>query len=100
MNGSPCCARRRSADGRGVRSGLLGRASRLAGWVVPGAVLALLPKCPACLAAYFVLATGTGISVDAASHLRTGVVALCAATLAWLAFRRVRGWRAHPRTRR
>ena len=46
-----------------------------------GAALALMPKCPACLAAYITAWTGLGLSVAAASYLRVALVALCAAAL-------------------
>jgi hypothetical protein len=62
----------------------------MAGWVIPGTVLALLPKCPACVAAYVAGATGLGISVAEASYLRTAAIVVCAASLLAIALRTLR----------
>lgn len=62
----------------------------LASWALPGAVLAVLPKCPACFAAYAALWTGVGLSMPVASGLRIVLMVVCIASMALLVFRRVR----------
>jgi hypothetical protein len=63
------------------------RGSAIAAWVFPGATLALLPKCPVCLAAYVALASGIGISIQSAAVLRTSLLVLSIATLLCLALK-------------
>ena len=64
--------------------------------MLPGAVLLLLPKCPLCLAAWLTLATGVGIPVAAAGHVR-GLIMVCWVAVALLAASQIiRGRRVDP----
>ena len=81
MNALSCCK---------PAAGSTGRYREVATWVLAGALLALLPKCPACLAAYLAVWTGLGLSFSTATHLRMSLVALCIALLTYAAVRRVR----------
>jgi hypothetical protein len=54
-------------------------------WIIPSGILALLPKCPACLAAYFAIGGGLGISLSAATYLRSGLIFLSATSLTYFA---------------
>ncbi|MDB6029736.1 MAG: hypothetical protein JWM16_74 [Verrucomicrobiales bacterium] len=68
----------------------LRRSGEIAGWVLPSITLALIPKCPVCVAAYVALATGLGISFHIAAYLRMVLVGLCVASLAFVAAARLR----------
>jgi hypothetical protein len=75
----------------GPRLRILARRFReVAGWIGPAGILALLPKCPACLAVYFAIGTGIGISMSAAVYLRVLLVILCVAALAYVSVKQAR----------
>jgi hypothetical protein len=70
------------------------RSGELATLFAPGAMLALLPKCPVCLAAYLMMATGIGISVATAVSLRAFLIVLCVSSLVLFGRRHIRNRRA------
>jgi hypothetical protein len=58
----------------------------------------MMPKCPACLAAYVALFTGVGLSLSTAAHLRILVLSLCVAMLAVLTAKRIWALASRPGT--
>jgi hypothetical protein len=85
-----CCApagiRKTPAWGRRMRA--------VFAWFLPGAMLMLVPKCPACLAAHLTLWTGLGLSLAAATYLRWALLFLCVASLLFLIVERLDRTRA------
>lgn len=71
-----CCAAGRTSFVRRLRS--------FAGWLVPGAVLVLIPKCPVCIIAYVAMISGIGLSISTASNLRIALIAVSSACLLYL----------------
>jgi Fe2+ transport system protein B len=92
----------KAADGKAHPSSGKQRWFALAKFSLSALVLALLPKCPACFAAYIALGTGISVSVAAASFLKTLLVAICVGMLIWFlasAFRSVITGRLRPHNR-
>ena len=90
--GNCCCgAAAASSDSpaplRRPNASLGRRAIELAGWLIPGTLLAFFPKCPLCVAGYVALATGLGMSLTVATYLRWTLLALCLGSLAFMASR-------------
>lgn len=73
------------------KSRWLRRFSEFLAWIFPSALLVLIPKCPACLAAYITFWTGLGLSFSIASYLRLGLISICIALISLLIFDRL--WR-------
>jgi hypothetical protein len=80
----------RCCEGASISSPRARRFLGAAGYVVPAAVMALLPKCPACIAAYLAVGAGIGVTASTAANLRTTLLTLCMACLAFATARRIR----------
>lgn len=81
-----CCCQIETRAGDNIRrpASRLRRGGEITGWIVPSALLVLMPKCPVCLAAYVAAGTGLGLSLPTATHLRTSLLVLCVASLLYL----------------
>jgi hypothetical protein len=90
MNGCPRCEAAASGGAVPRPATLARRGLDVAGWVIPGATLALLPKCPACLAAYVAIGTGISLSMSTATYVRTLLMIVCVASLAYVTARSAR----------
>ncbi len=61
----------------------LRRVRKVAGLILPGTFLALMPKCPMCLAAYVAIGTGFTLSYTSAHLLMSALTALSVGMLAF-----------------
>jgi hypothetical protein len=93
MNKAICCtltagavhsSAKKTADGAVHPSSAKRCRSTLAKFSLPTLILALLPKCPACFAAYVALGTGISLSMPVASLLRTLLIGISVALLIWI----------------
>jgi hypothetical protein len=92
----------RNSDGDQPTRKFVQRFLSIAEWIIPGAMLALLPKCPACLVAYVAIGTGVGLSISSATYLRMALLILCLTSLSYVAAKglrriifRIRAWRQY-----
>ncbi len=100
MNTSPRCQNKtRVGDNTRRPASFWHRGGEIVGWIVPTTTLALLPKCPMCVAAYVALATGIGISLPTATYLRATLIILCVASLIFITARRLRSFMSRGASR-
>ena len=91
MSVRQCCEiKTRGGDNARRPVSRLRHGREIASWIIPGAILALLPKCPLCLAAYVAVWTGIGLSFSAATHLRVALVIPCVGLILFLAAKNTR----------
>ena len=101
MNAHLCClvtsgAMRQNKAGERIAEGdphppsFLRRSLDLTAKVIPVAILAVLPKCPACLAAYVAIGTGIGLSLTAATYLRLSLIVACVASVIFFVAKMIR----------
>jgi len=63
------------------------------GSIGPGTMLLLLPKCPACVAAYLAVWTGAGLAAPVAEYLRPVLAVIFVASALYLVVGRCMGRR-------
>jgi hypothetical protein len=83
-------AGQRIAEGDPHPASFSRRSLQLITKMIPVAILAVLPKCPACLAAYVALGTGIGLSLTAATYLRLSLIVACVASLMFFVAKMIR----------
>lgn len=79
-----------SKSGTPPTSTVPGLGIEAAAWLASSVALALMPKCPACLAAYVAIGTGIGLTIPTAANLRLALMAMCVVSLLSLAAIRIR----------
>jgi hypothetical protein len=67
---------------------------KVAGFVIPGAFLFLMPKCPVCFAGYVAFLTGIGLTFWVAETLRTVTLCISGALLAVAGLTSFLAWRS------
>lgn len=72
----PCC--RSQVDADLPKQPLI---RSLAGGLIPGVLLCVMPKCPFCLAAWISIATGLALPFPLASGLHKALFVLCVASV-------------------
>jgi hypothetical protein len=92
-----CCSPARPAATAGISR--WHRTRRAMSWIVPSVVLAAMPKCPICVAAYIAILTGCGISVATAGAARGLILSGCLAILSYLAAKTLFGMLIRQRSR-
>lgn len=99
MNSLHCCQREsRAGDDVRRQKAWLRRPRGVAGLILPGALLALMPKYPLCLAAYVAVCTGFTMSCSSAHIFMRSLTALCIGTLALCVVRHVVSCRHNKQT--
>jgi hypothetical protein len=81
------CENRSQTMAAGAPASPYRRLLNFVGWIVPTAILALIPKCPACVAGYAVIGTSVGFSLSGLAQLRLAIIILCLVSLSYIGTR-------------